>query len=37
MTPDLLKKLSLFGQDLEEFSRQTVRHVNDDARPRGYT
>ena len=36
MTPDLLKKLSLFGQDLEEFSRQTVVMFSDDAHAAGY-
>lgn len=37
MTPDLIKKLSLFGQDLNEFSRQTVVMFNDDAQAAGYT
>ena len=37
MTPELLKKLSLFGHDLEEFSRQTVVMFNDDAQAAGYS
>src|SRR5690625_53259 len=37
ITPDLLKKLSLRGKDLDEFSRETVQMFYDDASRAGYT
>ncbi len=36
MTPDLLKKLAIFGHNLEEFSRETVGMFHDDAQAAGY-
>lgn len=36
LTPDLLKKLSLFGRDLEAFSLETVRMFHADAEAAGY-
>jgi transaldolase len=36
-TPDLLRKLSLLGKDLVEFSRETVQMYYDDARKSGFT
>ena len=36
-TPDVLKKLSLVGKDLEEFSLDTVRMFYEDARKAGYS
>ncbi len=36
-TKDLLAKLPLFGKDLTEYSRETVRMFFDDARRAGYT
>ncbi len=35
-TNDLLKKLSLIGKDLHEYSRETVTMFYDDARKAGY-
>ncbi|MGD0096242.1 MAG: transaldolase [Terracidiphilus sp.] len=37
ITNDLLKKLSLVGKNLEEYSLETVRMFYDDARAAGYT
>ena len=36
-TPDVLKKLSLLGKDLLEYSRETVQMYYDDARKSGFT
>jgi transaldolase len=36
VTPGLLKKLALFGHDLEEFSLETVRMFHNDAATAGY-
>jgi transaldolase len=36
VTPDLLKKLSLFGHDLDTFSLETVRMFHDDAATAGF-
>jgi transaldolase len=36
MTPDLLRKLALFGRDLEDFSLETVRMFYNDAARAGY-
>jgi len=36
-TPDILKKLSLFGKDLDEYSLETVRMFADDAAKSGFT
>jgi transaldolase len=36
VTPDLLKKLALFGHDLEEYSLETVRMFHNDAATAGY-
>src|SRR3954469_3970905 len=36
-TNDILKKLSLVGKDLEEFSLETVKMFYDDAAAAGYT
>jgi transaldolase len=35
--PDVLKKLSLLGKDLLEYSRETVQMYYDDARKSGFT
>jgi hypothetical protein len=35
--PHLLRKLSLVGKDLEEFSLDTVRMFYEDARQAGYS
>jgi len=37
VTPDILKKLTLVGKDLEEFSLDTVKMFYDDARAAGYS
>jgi transaldolase len=37
VTHDLLKKLSLVGKDLDEYSLETVKMFHDDARAAGYT
>jgi transaldolase len=37
VTSDILKKLSLIGYDLEEYSLDTVRMFHDDAREAGFT
>jgi len=37
VTPDLLKKLSLVGKDLDEFSLDTVKMFYDDASAAGFT
>jgi transaldolase len=36
VTPDLLKKLALFGRDLDDFSLETVRMFHTDAAAAGY-
>jgi transaldolase len=36
-TPDVLRKLSLLGKDLLEYSRETVQMYYDDARKSGFT
>jgi transaldolase len=36
VTPDLLKKLALFGRDLDEYSLETVRMFYNDAAAAGY-
>ena len=36
-TPDVLKKLSLLGKDLVEYSRETVQMHYHDARKSGFT
>jgi len=36
-TPDVLKKLSLIGKDLVEYSRETVQMFYDDARKSGFS
>jgi transaldolase len=36
ITSDLLKKLSLIGKDLHEYSRETVAMFYEDARAAGY-
>jgi len=36
MTPDLLKKLSVVGHDLDTFSRETVAMFRTDALAAGY-
>jgi transaldolase len=36
VTPDLLKKLALFGHDLDTFSLETVRMFHDDAATAGF-
>jgi transaldolase len=36
-TPDILKKLSLFGKDLHEYSLETVQMFYDDARKSGFS
>lgn len=37
VTPDILKKLSLVGKDLDDFSLETVRMFYDDARAAGFS
>jgi transaldolase len=37
VTHDLLKKLSLFGKDLDDYSLDTVKMFDNDARAAGYT
>jgi transaldolase len=37
VTSDLLKKLSIVGKDLTQFSLETVRMFHDDAKKAGYT
>ncbi len=37
ITYDLLKKLSLVGKDLHEYSLETVRMFHDDAQKAGYS
>lgn len=37
VTPDLLKKMSLFGKDLDLYSLETVRMFYDDAQAAGFT
>jgi transaldolase len=36
-TPDVLKKLSLIGKDLDEYSRETVQMFYEDACKSGFT
>jgi len=36
-TNDLIKKISLFGKDLDQFSLETVKMFYDDARTAGYS
>ncbi len=35
--PDMLKKLSLFGKDLGDYSLETVKMFHNDAKAAGYT
>ena len=35
--PDMLKKVALFGKDLDSYSLETVKMFHDDARAAGYT